>query len=147
MPGPAPKPPEERRRRNAPASGEWITLPAEPYEGPRPKLPSRMNGRKPSAATAATWESWWADPAAHMWTPSDHQALLRLIRLVEDYHVTAKLDVLREIRLQLAMFGLTPAGRQQRHWNLPSTAGHQSEAPTPPKRSSSRRRFQVVDGG
>lgn len=109
--GPAPKLPEQRRRRNAPAAGEWVTLPADPYEGPRPPIPDLEN-----LHAVYTWDAWWSSPMAHMWDEGDWPGLVRLI-LMLDGNVT--LDVMREVRLQEERFGLSPKGRQSLRWRLP----------------------------
>jgi hypothetical protein len=111
MPGPNPKFPEQRRRRNAPASGEWVTLPAEPFVGDQPKMPELR-----SLEAVLTWELWWSSPMAHMWTEADWPGLLRLIFLIDSE--ARGLDHLKEIRMQEERFGLSPKGRQSLHWRL-----------------------------
>lgn len=112
MPGPAPKHPSSRARRNRPAAGDWITLPADPYEGPRPDY------EPPTPYLAEVWESWWSSPMAHMWPRSDWPFLVMLIQLMG---AGAESDgrTLAEIRQWSDKFGLTPEGRQKRRWMLP----------------------------
>jgi hypothetical protein len=61
MPGPARKPPENLRRRNAPE--QWIVLPA---EGCTIAAPSWPLG-KPSPAETALWKRLWRLPVACWW--------------------------------------------------------------------------------
>jgi len=134
MPGPAPKESTQRRRRNVPASGEWITLPSLPFEGERPKLPSRLlDGKRPLQATLDTWEHWWTSPMAHMWQKADWDGLLHLIILIDAYNRRAVLDLLKEIRLQKDIYGLTPKGRLSLRWRLPELDDGDLEQDTSPK--------------
>ena len=110
MSGPNPKLPEQRRRRNVPASGEWVTLPSEDYDGDRPKVPELE-----TLEAILTWELWWASPMAFMWTEADWPGLIRLIFLIDR---GKDLDTIKEIRMQEERFGLSPKGRQSLHWRL-----------------------------
>lgn len=140
MAGPAPKSPEERRRRNIPAAGEWVTLPAEPYDGPRPKLPSRLGGNRPRKATLDTWRRWWSSPMAWLWDEGDWPGLIRLLVVVDEFHRSGKLALVTEIRLQEDRFGLSPKGRQALRWRLPGAEDDLREEQT----REPRRRFRVV---
>ena len=115
MPGPPPKRPETRARRNAPAAGEWIPLPADPYKGPKPRMPRGL-----SEPAKAEWKSWWASPMAHAWDQSDHGTLLGLIRMFDAWIAEpAATSMSAEIRQWKDKLGLTPEGRQKRRWALP----------------------------
>lgn len=121
MSGPPPRDTRSRRRRNLPTGGDWITLPAEPYNGPVPALPSTIvDGKRPLTATVTEWDRWWRSPMAHMWDESDHGALLTLIRLIELFNRTGDLKLAQEIRLQQDQFGLTPKSRRTLRWRLPT---------------------------
>lgn len=112
MPGPPPKPPEERRRRNKPAAGEWRTLPATPYEGDKPKMPSGLG-----SPAKRTWQAWWSSPIAHELGPnrSFWMGLERLILLIDAWYKAGADDtkMLAEIRQHEDRFGLSPKGMQQ----------------------------------
>ena len=59
MPGPAPKPAAERRRRNAPRANTTL-LPSEGRKGPAPKWPL-------PTLKAEGWDEIWKLPQAVMW--------------------------------------------------------------------------------
>jgi hypothetical protein len=79
MSGPAPKPASQRRRRNVPAGGEWVELPATVE---KPILPPLPRG-KWSARTRQTWDAWRRDPATTQYTSADVAYALDTIGLIE----------------------------------------------------------------
>lgn len=127
--GPAPKKPAERRNRTAPARGEWVTLPVEPYSGDRPDLPRVKGGLL--KATKETWDTWWRSPMAHMWTTSDWPILTQLIVMTD--RITRALargeffqgyaSMVTEARHLRDQLGITEKGRQDLRWEL---SGHRS---------------------
>jgi hypothetical protein len=156
MPGPAPKPEGQRRRRNAVAAS--LRLPAEGRSGPPPKWP--LLGRAPRL-----WAELWTTPQAAAWER------LRLERLVAKY-VQDSLDVaaLRSVmnrtgepvkqyaslktrvdRLE-AELGLTPMGLLKNRWEIVTDEVSQKReestatpaAPAPP--ATPRRRLSVAGG-
>jgi hypothetical protein len=128
MSGPAPKRPSERRRRNAPAGGEWVELPATVE---KPILPSLPRG-KWSARTRQTWDAWRRDPATTQYTPADVAYALDTIRLIE-----ARADSLAgEIRLRSDGLGLTAKGKRNLRWRMAEPA----EVVELPASKGSRRR-------
>lgn len=153
--GPAPKMPDQRRRRNAPAAGEWRVLPSEPYRGRRPHLP-RVRPKGLLASSKATWEEWWTSPMAHMW-PEAEWGRLQLAIALQDT-VTRHLNLgdtkglastMAELRQTLDSLGLTAKGRQDRRWLLPVAA--QEATPDVPDELANRReksnvrRLRAVD--
>ena len=56
---PQPKPPGQRRRRNA-GQGRWETLPSDGFQGPVPRLPLRY----PLKRTREWLEAIWRSPMA-----------------------------------------------------------------------------------
>ena len=121
--GPAPKPPEERRRRNAPAGGEWIDLPAELTSAVLPTLPKRGKGAGNwSARTRAAWTAWRADPATSQFGPADIQLVIDLAWLYEEWVRDPRVNLAGEIRQRMDALGLTPKGRQDRRWRLQPAA-------------------------
>lgn len=107
--GPAPKPPDQRRRRNKPERGEWVVLPGDGYDGPEAPMPELETDH-----ARYTWGLWWSSPMAHMWTEADWPALQRLIVMIDSGREKAN-----EIRLQEERFGLSPKGRRDLRWVLP----------------------------
>jgi hypothetical protein len=112
--GPAPKPRDQRRNRNAKQAGDWVLLPREGYQGPIPTLPKKLGLDKD---THAWWKTIWRSPMATQWTDEDVSALIELAILRERL-LDGKISVAAEVRLRTDLFGLTPAGRQQRRWMI-----------------------------
>jgi len=153
--GPSPKLPDQRRRRNAPAAGEWRVLPAEPYRGKRPNLPRVPRGLL--ASSKATWEEWWSSPMAHMWPEADwgrlqvaiatHDTITRRLAAGD---IKGLASTMAELRQTLDSLGLTPKGRQDRRWLLPADA--EEATPDVPddelakrREKSNVRRLKAVD--
>lgn len=63
MPGPLPKPANQRIRTKPPTYSE-TALPAEGRQGAAPPLPPLKAWH---AATLAAWEAWWSTPQAVLW--------------------------------------------------------------------------------
>lgn len=117
MPGPAPK--EERRRRNVPARGEWVDIPAKNPDPAAPEMP-RPPKEGWSDLTKQAWASWWADGAATMWTPADLEALSQLVDLHNDYSTfegtRGKSQIAGELRQRMDGLGLTQKGKRDMRW-------------------------------
>lgn len=120
-----------------PVSGEWAASPGVGWQhGP---IPAPEGALHPSSLEVwQTWmRSWWA---AH-WTPEDLPGLNLVIQLydlatdyfrepmIEKEYVTPKGDTrtvwvakpnpTTELRQMLDNFGISPKGRQDRHWSAP----------------------------
>jgi P27 family predicted phage terminase small subunit len=135
MPGPAPKPADQRQRRNKRDIG---TLPPVPKAQLVSIESARIVPKPPDgllAITKAAWESFWLTPLAQLITPADRPALDRLFGLYDEldriwryarkHRVTAgaagqdvlnplykEADTLRsEVRALEDRFGLTPMAR------------------------------------
>lgn len=138
MPGPPPKPRNQRRRANAPARGEWRTAPGIGWQhGPLPKPPP---GLMPASRVA--WTTWFKAWFAAYWEPGDMPGLRILVRL-HDAVERGEHQRSTELRLWMDGYGVTPAGRQARRWQPP-------EEPTETKSAKSSRKtryghLKVVD--
>lgn len=115
MPGPIPKNPATRVRRNK------VTTNAKLSRAPRAKkrgLPRRTPAWHPE--TRRTWDEWWSSPQAAEWTQIHASGLFRLIVLVDDFWraTTAKerKDLAGELRLQGTEFGLSPMAERRLQW-------------------------------
>ena len=143
--GPAPKAPDQRRRRNAPTAGEWLTLPSDDRPKP-PAMPSRGKGRGNwSPRTRRAWRSWWTDPVSSQWSSSDKDLVEHLADLYEEWVRDPMPTSASEIRQLRDSLGLSPKGRQDRRWRLAEPAevlNLNSVRPEPPR---SRARLKVVD--
>lgn len=125
MPGPAPKRPEERRRRNQPAAGEWQPAPGEGWQhGPVPKPPTGL-----VKASRDAWETWMGSWWAAFWTPADLPGLYQLIRLYD--RAWREPDVVgfhSQLRQLMDTYGVTPKGRQDRRWKRPEATPEQAKS-------------------
>lgn len=127
MPGPVPKDPAKRRRRNVPASGEWKKAAAVGWQhGAVPEPPDGL-----LSASKKAWKLWFASWWAAFWVPEDLPGLETVIAL---FDATRRGELQRsgELRQSMDAFGLTPLGRQKLHWLPPKaedTAKVEVDAP------------------
>lgn len=127
MGGHGPPPAETRRRRNAPARGEWVDL---------PPLEKRVLPKLPAA--------WARDPVTAQYGPAELAAVIELAYVMEDY--IRGIGRPNEVRLRMDGLGLSPKGKRDLRWRVD---GAVPERPTPerlhPGLSSSRRaRLSIV---
>lgn len=127
MPGPAPKPAAERRRRNAPMANT-VKLPAEGRSGPAPAWPFASD--EPSQ-----WADLWATPQAVAWDR------LGWIRVVARYALmldsveseNPSVPMLAEVRQLEDRLGLTPMSMLRLRWEVAvDEVGEQRAAVTAP---------------
>lgn len=114
MPGPAPA--ANRRRRNAPARGDWRSDQAIGWQhGEVPPPPARLN-----AAAKVAWATWMAAWFAAHWTPDDIPGL-RVLSQLYSFVASgkAKAGDRSELRQQMDAYGITPKGQQDRRWQAP----------------------------
>ncbi len=128
--GTAPKLPEQRRRSNAPARGEWTELPKSGVGPPKPN-PAW------SARVVTAWDAWWNDPASTQWTEADVEAVHALAELMDDGLVKHA----GEIRLRTDALGLSQKGKRDMRWRIVE-AEEEAEPKKPVK--SRRRNLNVV---
>ncbi len=120
MPGPAPKNPKLRQRRNKDTSARALTdkKPVKII----PELPKRR--RKWREETIAWWQDIWKSPMAPEFIQSDIHQLYMLADLIDQYwreSATKKgpsSNLATEIRLQRQCFGLTPIDRRRLQWEI-----------------------------
>jgi hypothetical protein len=121
MPGPAPKDPSTRARRNQPTIQQTTLV---FVKGEQPKLPARFvvnvtaTGQKRRrrkawpARTVAWWGMWAEAPIAEKFTAGDWEFLLSTaIVHAEFWEGDTKLGA--ELRQRESQFGITPASRAQ----------------------------------
>jgi hypothetical protein len=137
--GPPPKNRSARRRRNAPAGGEWVDLPPVVIRA----LPRRSGEGAWSARARATWGAWGRDPATTQWSPADVAYAIDTLYLVDLCARRPTSSLAAEIRLRMDGLGLTPKGKRNLRWRI---AGP-TEVVEHPARSSDarRRRLRAVD--
>lgn len=119
MPGPLPKDPALRQRRNK--SATRAILPAEnlPITG-MPRLPKNPLGEW-HALTRSWWRDVWSSPQHNEFLRADLGALYRLAILVDMFWKSGKLAVAKEIRFMEREFGLTPLSRRRLEWTVAQT--------------------------
>jgi hypothetical protein len=118
VPGPAPKDPAQRRRRNEPTRGEWVDLPPL-EERVLPELPKTFRGRmRWSPRTRAAWDAWAQDPATGQYTAADIAACVELAYLMEG--MVRGEEKPSEVRLRMDGLGLTAKGKRDLRWRPPA---------------------------
>lgn len=133
---PTPKPPNQRRRRNA-GQAQWQTLPAEGRSDPAPDLP----GDEWLPSTIDWWMTIWASPMATVWLPADHDSLIRLARMRDEFH-RGELPVSAFGAMQALedRFGLSPKSRRALQWEV--AKGEVLDMP----QAAPKRRLRAVEG-
>jgi hypothetical protein len=111
MANPIPKPKNQRRNRNPKRAGEWVLLPEGGYRGPIPSTADLGLSRE----AQQWWRTIWRSPMATQWIEADVPALIELA-ILRDRLREGQISLAAEVRLRSDLFGLTPAGRQQRRW-------------------------------
>lgn len=124
MPGPPPKNPADRRRRNA--SPDIIALPADGRPGDPPKWPLGT----PSADETAVWASVWSMPQAVEWERIGWmRAVARYVRmLVEAEQPGAPATLLAEVRQMEDRLGLTPMSMLRLRWAVTDEPSEPADA-------------------
>ena len=117
MPGPAPKNPVTRQRRNKTATR--AVLPAE--SSPRKRAPSLPSHREWQPLTRRWWRDVWSSPMAVQYVRADVHALFRLAVLIDAFWSEPSTKLAAEIRLQQQAFGLTPLDRSRLEWSIEQT--------------------------
>ena len=125
---PQPKPPGQRRRRNA-GQAQWKALPAEGRTEAAPDLP----GDDWLASTIDWWMTIWASPMATVWEDADEDSLIRLAKMRDEFH-RDNLPVSAYGAMQALedRFGLSPKSRRALQWEI--TKGEVVKMPEPAKR-------------
>lgn len=137
MPGPAPKPADQVRRRNAPAANT-LKLPPEGRTGATPDWP--LIGDEPQ-----TWVDLWATPQAAAWERLGWtRVVARYVHILtlcgNPESMTAAL--LGEARQMEDRLGLTPMSMLRLRWEIAADEVAEQRAATPKK---ARRRLVVAD--
>lgn len=118
MPGPPPKDPRLRQRRNKASTAATLGGGEQPVAVKRlaPELPKRRKDERPwHAETLAFWREVWASPMAAEFIACDVPGLVNVARLQDSVNY-GDLTSLAELRLQRQCFGLTPLDRRRLQW-------------------------------
>jgi hypothetical protein len=120
MPGPLPKDPAIRQRRNKPrASASQLPPETSPIKR-APSLPDNPLGEW-NKLTETWWRDIWSSPQSTEFLRADLGALFRLAILVDMFWKKGNLSVAKEIRVLEREFGLTPLARRRLEWQVVST--------------------------
>jgi hypothetical protein len=158
MPGPPPKKPSIRRRRNKASTRKVVEMPAPATSSPAaataahdaPQLPKRACGcaelapkRRPKGClcrgtgirpwhplTLSWWRDVWSSEFKDEYIRTDEHGLTRLAMAVDSFYWSGSIEDLREIRLQEARFGLDVISRRRLEWMVkrPPSAGERAPA-------------------
>lgn len=98
-----------------------------PLETQSREDPELLNpdGRVFHPLTLSWWERVWSSPMAGEYLPTDVDGLARLAILVDEFYKRPDTEIMREIRLQEARFGLSPVDRSRLQWEV--ERGEQAE--------------------
>lgn len=122
MPGPSPKHPSTRARRNRSATAALLV--ADP-QVEAPELPERPW----HPMTRSWWADIWASPMAPEFDDSDQHGLFALAVLVDDFWSAEtpreRRELAAEIRQQGQRFGLSPIDRRRLQWEIERADGAQ----------------------
>lgn len=138
MPGPPPKHPSQRRRRNAPEK-TTTKLPAGGRKGRVPAWPLT----KASAAERHIWSDVWKTPQAAVWERLGWtRTVARYVRiLARAEEPSAGRDAMSEARQLEQQLGLTPMAMKHLVWEI----AVDEVAETREARKASVRRLKAVD--
>ncbi len=137
MPGPPPKHPDQRRRRNAAPS--MTRLPAEGRKGDPPEWPLATS----NAAERKVWAEVWATPQAEAW---ERLGWVRTVAgyvrlLVESEKRKAAAAICAEVRQMEDRLGLTPMSLLRLRWEIAADEVAEARADREPQ----IRRLRAVD--
>jgi hypothetical protein len=114
VPGPAPKDPKIRQRRNKVSTSATLTRTT-----PRRQRAARLpKNRRWHELTRAWWADVWHSPMAENILRADEHALLRLAVLIDMFWQEPTKEIAAEIRLEQQAFGLTPLDRRRLQWTV-----------------------------
>lgn len=140
MPGPMPKDPAIRQRRNKTTSK--AVLPAEQKMRLRaPRLPKLAEGETWHDEAVHFWAAIWSSPMSSEFVRGDEPALRRLVVLVNMFWTKPELEVAKEIRALEREFGLTPLSRRRLEWTIAQT----EDAKDKHEENRVKRAIRIVD--
>ena len=114
MPGPVPKDPKIRQRRNRVTTQSTLDA-ASDGRRRRPSLPAGIDWHP---MTVAWWRDVWRSPMAKEFLEADKHALFRLAILIDRFWLEPTKELGAEIRLEQQAFGLTPIDRRRLQWSV-----------------------------
>ncbi len=176
MPGPVPKNPATRQRRNKTTTKATLEAPA----ATRLELPTRYSAFKCRECyltvgkhtaeqfdkadilphsfdpadeawrelTIAWWDTIWASPMAAEWVDADVPGLVALAFLVDEFWRTGNREMAAEIRMQQREYGLSPLSRRSLQWEVIRVQRAERGQPMPSAVPTRRKdpRLRLVSG-
>ena len=129
--GPPPKSAATRQRRNKVATAARFETDEQPIDI-KPELGAHPAGEEWHERTLMFWSDVWDSPMRDEYLRVDMDGLVALTALVDRFWKGA-VQLAAEIRLQRALFGLTPMDRRRLQWEV--VRAEQAEQRRPSKRS------------
>ena len=124
MPGPNPKDPSARTRRNKTSTASTIAI------DPKLKAPALPGGFDWHPMTERWWSDIWASPMAPEYVDADHHGMFRIAMLVNDFWTADNAKSRAEVQIRLekadADFGTNPMARRRLQWEVERTQEAQS---------------------
>lgn len=125
MPGPLPKPAEQRTRRHKVIGQQKLEAPSKPDGIPPCPMPSHPK-------TQEWWDTIWRSPMAKVWADTDVFALERLALLWDLVYLgAATAAILAEMRQMEDRYGLSPAALRKLQWEVEANGGKVEDTPEP----------------
>ena len=139
MPGPPPKNPATRQRRNRkPTSAALEPAPSALERA----LPERDDGEPWHDQAEALWSEAWASPMAAEYLEADIPGLLLLVDLMHQYWRKPGVKIASELRQQRIAYGLDPMARRRLQWEVARVREAERKAdPAPTPRRDPRLRL------
>ena len=124
MPGPNPKDPSTRARRNKTSTAATIAA------DPKLKVPALPDGYDWHPMTDRWWADIWASPMAPEYVDSDLNGMFRIAMLVNDFWTADSAKSRAEVQIRLekadADFGTNPMARRRLQWEVERTEDAQA---------------------
>lgn len=139
MPGPLPKRPDLRQRKNRTTTAATFTH-DQNQASTVPPLPEReKQSERWHPMVTAWWQSIWQSPMASEFLDAEMRGALYLLAELYQRRWNASTDsdlvnIAKEIRLQEARFGLSPIDRRRLQWQIEQ--GDQAEERTSTRRAA-----------
>lgn len=92
------------------------------------------------ARAVAGWSAWWSDPAATQWSESQHDEVVVLLELAQEFWTGNRVRA-NEMRLRMDGLGLTLKGKRDLRWRVADEA---TEPKKPQPAAKRRQRLKVV---
>lgn len=118
MPGPPPKDPKLRQRRNKDATAGTFIDTSPIAEGDIPELPERDDGVEWHPRAVRLWDEIWTAPMASEYTLADVHRVELYVDLFHRCKVQYSAAAMAELRLQGVCLGVTPIDRRRLQWEI-----------------------------